>query len=201
MRASRSGSRSPAPGPTGPGRRKMTIVPQHCAGSWAISRMGRTGGRLKRAMAARDAGSATIRPPGTTAVALAHQRLGPLRPHLEGVRHLIVLPSQALAGIPIEALVAALPAGAPHRGQLCPLGVDVRPSVHRTPNRQVRPGCWPWAIRPSPSRPRAPGADAARSRHRDPGRRTQRHRRPLRASRPATCCWSTTARSCGPSTT
>jgi hypothetical protein len=33
---------------------------------------------------------------------------------LKGVTHLIVLPSQALAGVPIEALVAALPDGAPH---------------------------------------------------------------------------------------
>ena len=44
---------------------------------------------------------------------LAAQRLGPLRPGLLGdngqlpIRHLIVLPSAALAGVPIEALVAA----------------------------------------------------------------------------------------------
>src|SRR5262249_11131691 len=37
------------------------------------------------------------------AAALARQRLAPLRPHLEGVEHLIVLPSEALAGVPIEA--------------------------------------------------------------------------------------------------
>jgi tetratricopeptide (TPR) repeat protein len=52
----------------------------------------------------------TWRAPAAT---LASQRLGPLRPHLEGVTHLIVLPSAALAGVPIEALVAALPAGSP----------------------------------------------------------------------------------------
>ena len=45
------------------------------------------------------------------AATLARQRLEPLRPHLEGVRHLIVLPSAALAGIPVEALVAAWPGG------------------------------------------------------------------------------------------
>jgi Flp pilus assembly protein TadD len=50
---------------------------------------------------------------GATAEVLAHQRLAPLRPHLEGVKHLIVLPSRALAGVPIEALVSALPADSP----------------------------------------------------------------------------------------
>jgi tetratricopeptide (TPR) repeat protein len=48
----------------------------------------------------------------TTAV--ARQRLGPLLPHLDGVRHLIVLPpSRSLAAVPVEALVAALPEGSP----------------------------------------------------------------------------------------
>jgi hypothetical protein len=47
------------------------------------------------------------------AEALAHQRVAPLRPHLKGVTHLIALPSWSLAGVPIEALVAALPAGSP----------------------------------------------------------------------------------------
>jgi tetratricopeptide (TPR) repeat protein len=47
------------------------------------------------------------------AAAVARQRLGPLLPHLSGVRHLIVLPSRGLAAIPVEALVAALPAGSP----------------------------------------------------------------------------------------
>jgi hypothetical protein len=50
---------------------------------------------------------------GAPAAALARQRIAPLRPHLKGVTHLIVLPSRSLAGVPIEALVAALPAGAP----------------------------------------------------------------------------------------
>lgn len=40
---------------------------------------------------------------------LARQRLDPLKPHLKGINHLIVLPSSALAGIPIETLVAAWP--------------------------------------------------------------------------------------------
>jgi len=37
--------------------------------------------------------------------ALARQRMAPLLPHVNGVKHLIVLPSLALAGVPIEALV------------------------------------------------------------------------------------------------
>jgi hypothetical protein len=45
------------------------------------------------------------------AAALARQRLGPLRPHLERVRHLIVLPSEALVGVPVETLIAAWPEG------------------------------------------------------------------------------------------
>ena len=59
---------------------------------------------------------------------LAAQRLGPLRPGLLGdngqppVRHLIVLPSAALAGVPVEALVAAW-ADRPH-----PLTVSYAPS-------------------------------------------------------------------------
>jgi len=44
---------------------------------------------------------------------LARQRIGPLRPHLNRVKHLVVLPSPALAGVPIEVLVAAQPADAP----------------------------------------------------------------------------------------
>jgi tetratricopeptide (TPR) repeat protein len=52
-------------------------------------------------------------------VGLAEQRLAPLegtlaaRDGLPAVRHLIVLPSPALAGIPIEALLEARPPGAP----------------------------------------------------------------------------------------
>jgi tetratricopeptide (TPR) repeat protein len=43
------------------------------------------------------------------ATAVARQRLGPLVPHLAGVRQLIVLPSPSLAAVPVEALVEALP--------------------------------------------------------------------------------------------
>src|SRR5262249_41890440 len=43
------------------------------------------------------------------ATAVARQWLGPLVPHLGGVRQLIVLPSRGLAAVPVEALVAALP--------------------------------------------------------------------------------------------
>jgi CHAT domain-containing protein len=35
---------------------------------------------------------------------LGEQRFGPLEPHLKDIKHLIVLPSEALAGIPLEAL-------------------------------------------------------------------------------------------------
>ncbi|MEJ7637328.1 MAG: CHAT domain-containing protein, partial [Singulisphaera sp.] len=45
--------------------------------------------------------------------ALARQRLGPLADHLQGVRHLIVLTSPGLAGVPVEVLVAA--PGGPRR--------------------------------------------------------------------------------------
>jgi CHAT domain-containing protein/tetratricopeptide (TPR) repeat protein len=40
------------------------------------------------------------------AAALGRQRIGPLRRHLEGINRLIVLPSPALAGVPVEALLA-----------------------------------------------------------------------------------------------
>jgi CHAT domain-containing protein len=52
------------------------------------------------------------------AARLYEQRLAPLEKHLgrtkglPAVRHLIVLPSPALAGVPVEALLAARPAGA-----------------------------------------------------------------------------------------
>jgi CHAT domain-containing protein/Tfp pilus assembly protein PilF len=69
------------------------------------------------------------------AEALAKQRLEPLRPQLKGVTHLIVLPSPALAGVPIDALLAAQPADAP------------RPTISYTPSgtmfarlAQPRPG-------------------------------------------------------------
>jgi CHAT domain-containing protein/tetratricopeptide (TPR) repeat protein len=43
------------------------------------------------------------------AMAVGGQRIGPLRRHLEGVHRLIVLPSPALAGVPVEALLAGDP--------------------------------------------------------------------------------------------
>src|SRR5262249_22820133 len=43
------------------------------------------------------------------AAKVAAQRLGPLKPYLQGVRRLIVLTSPDLRGIPIEALLAAWP--------------------------------------------------------------------------------------------
>jgi CHAT domain-containing protein/tetratricopeptide (TPR) repeat protein len=48
------------------------------------------------------------------AAAVARQRLGPLRSHLGGVKHLVVLPpTPTLAALPVEALVAALPDDSP----------------------------------------------------------------------------------------
>jgi CHAT domain-containing protein/Tfp pilus assembly protein PilF len=43
------------------------------------------------------------------AAAVGRQRISPLRRHLKGIRRLIVLPSPALAGVPVEALLAAEP--------------------------------------------------------------------------------------------
>jgi Tfp pilus assembly protein PilF len=63
-------------------------------------------GRLREALAAHQPDWRGL------AAALARRRLAPLLPHLKGVKHLIVLPSPALAGVPIETLVA----GAPHAG-------------------------------------------------------------------------------------
>jgi tetratricopeptide (TPR) repeat protein len=47
------------------------------------------------------------------AAGLARQRIAPLRPHLNGVARLVILPSPALAGIPVEALVECQPPAAP----------------------------------------------------------------------------------------
>jgi CHAT domain-containing protein len=41
--------------------------------------------------------------------AVGRQRIGPLKLYLEGVHRLIVLPSPALAGVPVEALLAGVP--------------------------------------------------------------------------------------------
>jgi CHAT domain-containing protein len=40
---------------------------------------------------------------------IVHLRLGPLRPHLKGVDHIVVMPSPDLAGIPVEIMLAAEP--------------------------------------------------------------------------------------------
>jgi CHAT domain-containing protein len=49
-------------------------------------------------------GAASGGPPRAPAGQLYRQRFGPLEPHLKNIRHLIVLPSEALSGIPLEAL-------------------------------------------------------------------------------------------------
>ena len=44
----------------------------------------------------------------STAAGLASQRLGPVLPYLKGAKHVVVLPSLALAGVPIEVLAATI---------------------------------------------------------------------------------------------
>src|SRR5262249_39437128 len=74
---------------------------------------------------------------GELAAALARQRLGPLRPHLPGARRLIVLPSPALAGLPIEALLAAGPGPEPVGSYAPPATMFARPAPPRA--RPPRP--------------------------------------------------------------
>jgi tetratricopeptide (TPR) repeat protein len=61
--------------------------------------------RLRDALAGRAA-EGDWRP---RAEAVARQRLGPLGPHLKGVRRVVVVNSPGLAGVPVEVLVAAAP--------------------------------------------------------------------------------------------
>jgi tetratricopeptide (TPR) repeat protein len=60
-------------------------------------------GRLHDSLAAR-ATADRWRP---LAEALAHQRIGPLAPHLQGARRVVVVTSPGLAGVPVEVLFAA----------------------------------------------------------------------------------------------
>src|SRR5262249_44803956 len=57
----------------------------------------------------RTALAQTLPPWRGPAAQVARQRLEPLSPHLKAVKHLIILPSQDLASLPVEALVAAGP--------------------------------------------------------------------------------------------
>ncbi len=75
-------------------------------GAWTIED-DRRPARLHRSLAAGRPDA------GRMAEELARHRLAPMWPHLENVGRLIVLPSPAMAGVPVEALVAAQPAGAP----------------------------------------------------------------------------------------
>jgi CHAT domain-containing protein/tetratricopeptide (TPR) repeat protein len=59
--------------------------------------------RLRDALAAR-APEGELRP---LAEQVARQRLGPIEPHLKGVRRVVVVNSPALAGVPVEVLFAA----------------------------------------------------------------------------------------------
>src|SRR5262249_8122718 len=72
------------------------------------------------------------------AAEVARQRLAPLIPHLEGIRHLIVLPSRGLAAIPVEAIFVALPEDSP-----CPV-VSYAPAgsmpAHLNALRPAAPG-------------------------------------------------------------
>jgi CHAT domain-containing protein/Tfp pilus assembly protein PilF len=61
--------------------------------------------RVRQFLASRKPGTHQAPVPEDSALAaLSRQRLGPLEPHLQTVRHLIVLPSEALRSIPLEAL-------------------------------------------------------------------------------------------------
>ena len=57
-------------------------------------------GKLRMALAGHRIGCDAL------ARELARQRLAAILPHLKGIKHLIVLPSHAMAGVPIEPLVA-----------------------------------------------------------------------------------------------
>ena len=59
---------------------------------------------------------------------LARQRLGPLEPHLKGVRRMVIVNSPGMAGVPIEALTDARDGTS--RGELRSVGVDVRLPQH-----------------------------------------------------------------------
>jgi tetratricopeptide (TPR) repeat protein len=60
-------------------------------------------GELRAALESRDPGWQEV------AEVVAARMLGPLRDHLQGVRRLVVLPSTALAEVPVEVLLAAWP--------------------------------------------------------------------------------------------
>jgi hypothetical protein len=59
--------------------------------------------------ALRDALKKPAQPWRESAAAIAAQRLGPLKTHLQGVKRLVVLPSAGLKGIPVETLLTAWP--------------------------------------------------------------------------------------------
>jgi CHAT domain-containing protein len=70
---------------------------------------------------------------------LSRQRLEPLREQLKGVRHLLVLPSPPLRGIPLEVLVESAPAGAPrYTVSAAPSGTFFAHLQER--RRKARPG-------------------------------------------------------------
>ena len=105
---------------------------------------------------ARSGGScaATIGPPGgRPRPTLAAQRLDPLGPRLAPAmvcrrsRHLIVLPSPSLAGIPVEAMLEARPAPPRYR-ELCPSGTSFAwLRERRARATAARPRLLAWAIR------------------------------------------------------
>ncbi|WP_210420415.1 tetratricopeptide repeat protein [Aquisphaera giovannonii] len=66
-----------------------------------------TGADVLRPMRLRDALAAGDPIWRDLAAEIARQRIAPLLPRLEGVGHLIVLPSPALSGLPLEALLVA----------------------------------------------------------------------------------------------
>jgi tetratricopeptide (TPR) repeat protein len=100
------------------------------------------------------------------AAALARQRLEPIKPHLQGVNRLVVVNSPGLAGVPLEVLLAARPDPAWDG-----LTVSYAPSasmfaylVGKPTPRDRDPPCWPWPIRPIPSRSPTPSRPHCRMR-------------------------------------
>jgi CHAT domain-containing protein len=91
---------------------------------------------------------------------VARQRLVPLKPHLSGLRRLIVLPSPDLAGIPVEVLLEAWTDGPPLVVSYSPSGTlfaeqAKKAAGHSGPARLLAVGD---PLYDSPSEGRAPGS-------------------------------------------
>ena len=106
----------------------------------------------------RDAHSEEANSPASRnmSAALAKQRLEPLWLHLKGITHLIVLPSAALAEIPVEALVAARPGGLDRPWSAMPPRVRCLPGCASRGAGGRPASCWPWVTPPSARRAESP---------------------------------------------